>query len=71
MNKNEIEIVKYPKIKHIKMFVNEIKSVENHIHNDFEIFVVLKNIGVARINSKLYELKKGDIFFINSSDVHS
>ena len=71
MNKNEIEIVKYPKIKHIKMFVNEIKSVENHIHNDFEIFVVLKNMGVARINSKLYELKKGDIFFINSSDVHS
>lgn len=71
MKKSEIEIVKYPKIKHIKMFVNEIKSVENHIHNDFEIFVVLNSVGVARINSNSYEVKQGDIIFINSSDVHS
>lgn len=71
MKKSEIEIVKYPKIKHIKMFVNEIKSVENHIHNDFEIFVVLNSVGVVRINSNSYEVKQGDIVFINSSDVHS
>lgn len=71
MKKIEIEIVKYPKIKHIKMFVNEIKSVENHIHNDFEIFVVLNSVGVVRINSNSYEVKQGDIIFINSSDVHS
>lgn len=71
MKKSEIEIVKYPKIKHIKMFVNEIKSVENHIHNDFEIFVVLNSVGVVRINSNSYEVKQGDIIFINSSDVHS
>ena len=71
MKKSEIEIVKYPKIKHIKMFVNEIKSVENHIHNDFEIFVVLNNVGVVRINSNSYDVKQGDIIFINSSDVHS
>ena len=71
MKKIEIEIVKYPKIKHIKMFVNEIKSVENHTHNDFEIFVVLNSVGVVRINSNSYEVKQGDIIFINSSDVHS
>lgn len=71
MKKSEIEIVKYPKIKHIKMFVNEIKSVENHMHNDFEIFVVLNNVGVVRINSNSYDVKQGDIIFINSSDVHS
>ena len=71
MKKSEIEIVKYPKIKHIKMFVNEIQSVENHIHNDFEIFVVLKNVGIVRINSVVYNVKKGDIIFINSGDVHA
>ena len=51
MKKSEIEIVKYPKIKHIKMFVNEIELVENHMHNDFEIFVVLNSVGVVKINS--------------------
>lgn len=71
MKKSEIEIVKYPKIKHIKMFVNEIKSVENHIHNDFEIFVVLNSVGVVKINSTSYNVKQGDIIFINSGDVHS
>ena len=71
MEKSEIEIIKYPKVKHIKMFVNEIKSVENHIHNDFEIFIVLNSVGTTKINANTYELKKGDIFFINSGDVHS
>ena len=71
MKKSEIEIVKYPKIKHIKMFVNEIELVENHMHNDFEIFIVLNSVGVVKINSTLYNVKQGDIIFINSGDVHS
>lgn len=71
MKKSEIEIVKYPKIKHIKMLVNEIELVENHMHNDFEIFVVLNRVGVVKINSTSYNVKQGDIIFINSGDVHS
>lgn len=68
---NKIEIVKYPKLKHIKMFVNRIKFVENHVHNDFEIFLTLNGKGMMEINNSTYIYGPGDIFFINSGDVHS
>lgn len=71
MKNNEIEIIEYPKIKHIKLFVNEITSVENHIHSEFEILLCLKNPGVIRINTNSSLINEGDIFFINSNDVHS
>ena len=71
MAKSELEIVKYPKIKHIKMLVNKIQSVEDHIHNDFEFFLVLKGRGRAKIDARNYELEEGDVYFINSGDVHS
>ena len=71
MAKSELEIVKYPKIKHVKMLVNKIQSVEDHIHNDFEFFLVLKGKGRAKIDARNYEVEEGDIYFINSGDVHS
>lgn len=71
MKNNEIEIIEYPKIKHIKLFVNKIASVENHIHSEFEILLCLKNPGVIRINTNSSIINEGDIFFINSNDVHS
>ena len=71
MPKSEIEIVKYPKVKHVKMLVNSIYSKEDHLHNDFELFLVLKNNGLAKIDGKVNEVREGDIFLINSGDVHS
>lgn len=71
MAKSELEIIKYPKIKHIKMLVNKIQSVEDHIHNDFEFFLVLKGRGRAKVDAKNYELEEGDVYFVNSGDVHS
>lgn len=71
MKNNEIEIIEYPKIKHIKLFVNEITSVENHIHSEFEILLCLKNPGIIRVNANSSIINEGDIFFINSNDVHS
>lgn len=71
MKQSQIEIVKYPKVKHVKMFVNKIKFVGNHMHNDFEIFLTLSGKGIVRINTQTYHFAAGDIFFINSVDVHS
>lgn len=71
MARSELEIVKYPKVKHIKMLVNKIQSVEDHIHNDFEFFIVLKGKGKAKIDAVNYDLNEGDIYFVNSGDVHS
>lgn len=71
MGKNEIEIIKYPKIKHVKMFVNEIKSVDNHVHNDFEISLCLKGNASFTVNGNEFSIVEGDVFFINSGDVHA
>lgn len=71
MNKNEVEIVKYPKIKHIKMFVNRMNFKEAHIHNDFEAAFLLKGQCYLHVNGEERLLKEGDIFFINSGDIHS
>src|SRR5574344_1487541 len=71
MEQSQIEIVKYPKVKHIKMFVNKIKFVGNHMHNDFELFLTLSGHGVMKLNATNYEFGPGDIFFINTEDVHS
>ena len=67
MPKSEIEIVKYPKVKHVKMLVNSIYSKEDHLHNDFELFLVLKNNGLAKIDGKVNEVSEGDIFLIRLS----
>lgn len=71
MESSRIEIVKYPKVKHIKMFVNKIKFVENHLHNDFEILLTLSGKGILEINNATYMYAPGDTIFINSGDVHS
>ena len=71
MSKSEIEIVKYPKVKHVKMLVNSIYYKEDHLHNDFELFLVLKNSGSCKIDGKAMPIKEGDIVLINSGEVHS
>ena len=52
-------------------FRNCAKFRKEHIHNEFEIFIVLKGSGIAKIKNKSYSLKEGDIFLINSGEVHS
>lgn len=71
MPKNEVEIVKYPKIKHIKMFVNRMSFKEAHIHNDFEIAFLLSGECYIGVNGQEHILKEGDIFFVNSGDIHN
>lgn len=68
---SELEIVKYPKIKHLKMFVNRLRSKDDHVHNDFELFLVLNGEGSVKINGNEQNIKKGDLFLVNSGDVHS
>lgn len=71
MEESKIEIVKYQKVKHIRVFVNKINYVENHIHNDIEIFIVLSGKVSIKLNSIEQKLSVGDMFLINSGDVHS
>ena len=71
MKQLDIELVRYEKLKHVKFLVNRIQHRQEHIHNEFELFVVLKGEGVAKIKSHTYDIKEGDIYLINSGEVHS
>ncbi len=71
MKQLDVELIRYEKLKHVKFLVNRIQFRKEHIHNEFEIFIVLKGSGIAKIKNKSYSLKSGDIFLINSGEVHS
>ena len=71
MKQLDIELIRYEKLKHIKFLVNRIQHRQEHIHNEFELFLVLKGEGIAKIKSHTYEIKEGDIYLINSGEVHS
>lgn len=71
MKQLDVELIRYEKLKHVKFLVNRIQFRKEHIHNEFEIFIVLRGSGIAKIKNKSYSLKEGDIFLINSGEVHS
>ena len=71
MKQLDIELVRYEKLKHVKFLVNRIQHRQEHIHNEFELFIVLKGEGIAKIKSHTYDIKEGDIYLINSGEVHS
>ena len=71
MKQLDVELVRYEKLKHVKFLVNLISLRKEHIHSEFEIFVVLRGAGSAKIKNKIYPLKEGDAYLINSGEVHA
>lgn len=71
MEKVSIELVRYDKIKHLRFFVNRISLAPNHIHNEIELGLVLSGHGYVIVKQTKYEVKQGDIFLVNSNEVHS
>lgn len=71
MKQLDVELIRYEKLKHVKFLVNRIQFRKEHIHNEFEIFIVLRGGGIAKIKNKSYTLKAGDVYLINSGEVHS
>jgi len=71
MKQLDVELVRYEKLKHVKFLVNRIQLRKEHIHSEFEIFIVLKGSGVAKIKNKSFNIKEGDAYIINSGEVHA
>ena len=71
MKQLDVELVRYEKLKHVKFLVNLISLRKEHIHSEFEIFVVLRGSGSAKIKNKIYSIKPGDAYLINSGEVHA
>lgn len=68
---NNIEFVSHNKIKHIRFIVNKIVFCNSHVHNDFEIAMLLSGKGITTIETIHYKMEPGDIVFINSGEKHS
>ncbi len=65
------EYIDYPKLKHVKIILNQIMFCSPHAHNDFEIAFLLKGKGHIKIENKMYDMVPGDVFLINAYEKHS
>ena len=68
---NNYELINHSKLKHVKIIVNRIVSCNTHIHNDFELSLVLRGNGIIKVNNTSYNVKQGDLILINTCDSHS
>lgn len=54
----------------VKILIHEIDEIDLHWHKHLEIIMVLDGTVNKRIGQKNYLLRKGDIAFINSNEIH-
>lgn len=73
MNNNqkiEYEVVSHRKLKHINIFVTDITRCGIHLHNEIEVFAVVKGEGFAYRNNVPVQLKPGSVMLFNSNEPH-
>ena len=68
--RNEFEVISHRKIKHINIIVNKINYRSFHMHNDFELIIVLSGTGLIRTARKTYRVAEGSIVILNSFEMH-
>ena len=69
-NMKEIEIIEYPHLNFLNIFVINIISRLPHIHKEFEIITIIEGTLVLQYQNKKVVLEQGDIFLINSNEMH-
>lgn len=68
---NQLELITYEKIRHVKIFVNNITYRTFHTHNAFELLCMLSGkSAVVTVQGEKIEMQKGDITLINPHQVH-
>ncbi len=68
--KKDFEIIKYEKIKHIKMFIVDVVYRNFHMHNAIEFNYVLSGSGTITLANCSHFAKEGDLFLYNSNEMH-
>ena len=67
----EYELISYPKLRHIHIFIDELTYRSPHLHGDYEIcFALQGNAHFLGLGQSLFLQKKEAIFF-DSNEVHS
>lgn len=67
----EYEIIRYPKIKHILLFVDEIEQRSQHLHGDYEFCFGLWGEATFSTLTAHIIVRAGDVLFLDSNEAHS
>lgn len=68
--KNEYEIIRHTKLKHIHAFVNNITYRNFHMHSDFELLLVLQGKGRIKVKNDIFAVEEKDVLLINPNEIH-
>lgn len=71
MEIQDVELIRFEKLRHAKFLINTVQLRKEHIHREFEIFYVLDGEGKATINGKTYTISQGDMYLVNTLEMHS
>ena len=66
----KLEVIYYPSVDNMKIFVVDIEYRLPHTHPEMEILFVFKGNPIFIINDEKFEFHQGDIILINSNDKH-
>lgn len=70
MQKEEYEVLAYPKMQHINGNIVHIINRNAHVHRAMELGLVLEGDGVVRLGERKFTIRKGSLFFLNSNEPH-
>lgn len=66
----KLEVIYYPSIDNMKLFVVDIEYRSPHTHPEIEVLFVFKGNPIFIINDEKFEFHQGDIIIINSNEKH-
>ncbi len=70
IQKEEYEVLAYPKLQHINGNIVHIINRNAHVHRALEIGLVLDGEGIVRLDERDFTIRKGSLFFFNSNEPH-
>ncbi len=70
MQKEEYEVLAYPKMQHINGNIVHIINRNAHVHRAMELGLVLEGDGVVRLGERKFTIRKGSLFFLNANEPH-
>lgn len=70
IQKEEYEVVAYPKLNHVRASIVQIINRNTHVHRALELGLALEGDGIVRVNDNSFSVHKGSLFFFNANEPH-
>ena len=67
---DEFELISCEKLKHLKIFVNDITYRNYHVHSSFELLLILKGGGTINLRSNAIPARENGVVLINPYEPH-